>query len=658
MSVTSHSSPIDGFAGFPLSSWALAIRIWIAMMAALLIAFWLQLENASSAAVCVGILSLPTRGQTYEKAIYRLIATAIGVIVAIVLTSLFSNVRDLFIVCFAGWLAVCVYAASLLDGNRAYCAALSGYIVALIALNNIDTPQNVFLSGMNRGAAQVVGIFALTMLDDLLAPNLLPGLLVRLENARQDVRKFARDRLAGRDFDPSELTALLKKITAIRPDINALPIESLTGGTRVAAARRAITAMLREAAAARAAGVIFAELGKAGDAQASALSAVLDDPHGPQARSYEAQIDDALDASRVAGPDFLALSTARIVLDQSRLTTEALSEMKSGDGSRDGPSLPLFRLREVALRAALRIFFLIIFTSVLLIAMGWPMTSVALMFLAVLGGLSSTMPRPLPFAKSAIIMLPLASVLAGITLFLVLDGADAFPLLAIGMAPGIIGGGLLLGSGNPKLAPIGFLIVVFLPALLAPSNPQDYNPQTFIITCSLAFLGAVFLFIGQLTIMPTTDGMRRKWILRSIAHDFRAALHGPPPRMSVEEMTYRSADRIGQLGDLEVPEIDDRSSDLRHSLRHEELVTAAWRLRAALSNAHVPRDIDAEGRAALASLQPVELRRTANRLLAETDPTNRDASEARRWAAARLAWMAGLIDHDRQDIADFESAIQ
>jgi len=55
-------------AGFPLSTWAFALRIWAAMMVALYAAFWLQLESASSAAVTVGILALPTRGQTYQKA--------------------------------------------------------------------------------------------------------------------------------------------------------------------------------------------------------------------------------------------------------------------------------------------------------------------------------------------------------------------------------------------------------------------------------------------------------------------------------------------------------------------------------------------------------------------------------------------------------------
>ena len=34
-------------AGFPLSTWAFALRIWAAMMVALYAAFWLQLESAS-----------------------------------------------------------------------------------------------------------------------------------------------------------------------------------------------------------------------------------------------------------------------------------------------------------------------------------------------------------------------------------------------------------------------------------------------------------------------------------------------------------------------------------------------------------------------------------------------------------------------------------
>jgi uncharacterized membrane protein YccC len=79
--------------GFPLSSWAFALRIWAAMMVALYAAFWLQLESASSAAVTVGILALQTRGLAYQKAAYRALATIVGVVASIVIAALFAQSR-------------------------------------------------------------------------------------------------------------------------------------------------------------------------------------------------------------------------------------------------------------------------------------------------------------------------------------------------------------------------------------------------------------------------------------------------------------------------------------------------------------------------------------------------------------------------------------
>src|SRR5258707_1003321 len=131
-------------AGFPLSAWLFALRIWAAMMVGLYAAFWLQLESASSAAVTVGILALPTRGQAYHKAAYRILATIVGVVASIVIAGLFAQSRILFVIGFAGWLGLCVYAGGLLDGDRAYSAVLSGYTVALVAESG---------GGAARGAA-------------------------------------------------------------------------------------------------------------------------------------------------------------------------------------------------------------------------------------------------------------------------------------------------------------------------------------------------------------------------------------------------------------------------------------------------------------------------------------------------------------------------
>src|SRR5215813_9484611 len=162
-------------ATIPVSSWTFAIRIWLATILALFVSFWLQLEAPSTAMLTVAILAEPTRGQALEKAGYRFLATIIGVAVSIAIVGLLSQARDLILAAFAAWLGLCVYAAGVLDGYRAYAAVLSGYTVAFIAVQQIDSPQHVFESGMARGAAIAVGILSVTVVNDvLLAPDRHP----------------------------------------------------------------------------------------------------------------------------------------------------------------------------------------------------------------------------------------------------------------------------------------------------------------------------------------------------------------------------------------------------------------------------------------------------------------------------------------------------
>ena len=239
------------FAGFPLSAWGFALRTWAAMMLALYVAFWLQLASASSAAVTVGILALPTRGQAYQKALYRLLMTVVGVVVSIIIAGLFTQSRDLFIIGFAGWLGLCVYACGLLDGNRAYGVVLAGYTVAIVAVAQIDSPQNIFLTGVDRGAAIAVGIVALALVNDVfLAPNVHTILAGKLAAMHQRVRTFALAILRGESADPIQSANLLREITALHPDISALVIESSAGWARGAVGRTAAVALVAEMSAA------------------------------------------------------------------------------------------------------------------------------------------------------------------------------------------------------------------------------------------------------------------------------------------------------------------------------------------------------------------------------------------------------------------------
>ena len=79
MSVTTALAPRH-FAGLPVASWAFGVRVWLAMAVALYAGFWLELESPTSAAITVGILAVPSRGQALEKAGFRLAGTVFGVI--------------------------------------------------------------------------------------------------------------------------------------------------------------------------------------------------------------------------------------------------------------------------------------------------------------------------------------------------------------------------------------------------------------------------------------------------------------------------------------------------------------------------------------------------------------------------------------------------
>ena len=222
-------------AGFPLSAWAFAFRTWAAMVTALYAAFWLQLDSASSAAVTVSILALQTRGQAYQRALYRVLATIIGVIASIVIAGLFAQTRELFTIVFAAWLGLCVYVGGLLEDSRAYGAVLSGYTVALVAVVQIDSPQNIVLAGFNRGAAIVVGVAALALISDVFgAPNLDASLPAKLTTTHRRIIAVALAILGGKSADPIQSANLLREITALRPDISALAVEfgSWIGATR------------------------------------------------------------------------------------------------------------------------------------------------------------------------------------------------------------------------------------------------------------------------------------------------------------------------------------------------------------------------------------------------------------------------------------------
>jgi uncharacterized membrane protein YccC len=631
-------------AGFPLSTWAFALRIWAAMMVALYAAFWLQLESASSAAVTVAILALPTRGQAYQKAAYRVLATIVGVVASIVIAGLSAQSRSLFVISFAAWLGLCVYAGGLLDGNRAYSAVLSGYTVALVAMTQIDSPQNIFSAGINRGAAIVVGIAALALISELFAaPNLHTGLSDKLIAAHRRVRDFALAILRGESADPIQSAHLLREITTLHPDITALVAESSGRGSRGAAARSAAVALVFEVSAT---GALASLPSNTLPSLRRALGEALADAAGEESHGFQLRLQQHAKADDGDLHDALFARHALDLLIENRRAQDAIEDLQAGRYPPRRIHAPIYRSRRAAVRNGLRAFLAVLISAILFSLGGWPFTSQGISLVGVTIALSANTPNPRAFAAGAVIAVPIAVLLAGVTEFLILDGVDQFPLLAIGMTPLVLAAALLLTSPNPRLASIAFLVLVFFVAILAPTNPQAYNPETYLFTSFMAITSVILLFVLLRTVLPTSDALWRRWYLISARAEMHDLLDGGRSRRLDDEALFRDADRIGQLAALQPADDDRRRDDLRQALEIFRRAAAVRRVRTTLTelSARAGGRLVGDAYSALLGCDPLGLRRAAADLASAGAQLDHDGQSATRAASLDLTWVAFLID--------------
>ena len=531
-------------AGAPASAWAFGIRVWAAVVVALAASFWLELEAPSTAALTVAILAVPSRGEALHKAFYRLVATVIGVTAAIAITALFSQARDLLIAAFAAWIGLCVYAATLMDGNRAYAAVLSGYTAALVAIQQIDTPEHVFETGVARGAGIAVGIAAVALVNDVLAaPDTFPRLASRVAALHRRVRDYAGRIVRGDTVDAAMAVELLRDISSLHPDIASIAPESASGSIRSAAARNGAVALVAEVYAARA---LNALLPTAAPALRERIATTLGLSGGSLAVSAPLGRDDASrEAPSVLSPPFVWAS--REFLRRDREVGEGLEALFVGARPRRAWRTPLYRSQRIAAAAGMRAAACVAAPSAFFILAGWPAAEVALSLVVVVIGLGATMPDPKGFTVLAFVGAPIAATLAGALEFLVLDGANEFALLALALAPFMIGSTVLITSQNRLLSGLGRINLIFILAIFAPSNPPAYDPQGFLFTSLFVVVSAALLLATQLLVPIESNKRRLRWILASARRDFGRVLSRRDRRLAPEEAMFRDATRIAQI---------------------------------------------------------------------------------------------------------------
>lgn len=500
------------FAGFPASSWTFALRIWLATLLALYVSFWLELESPSSSALTVAVLALPTRGQGMEKAGYRLLATIIGVIASIAIAGMFSQTGGLLLAVLGIWVGLCAYVAGMLDGNRAYAAALCCITVALIAVQQIDTPLQVFPTGVARGAAIGIGVLAVALVNEVLgAPSYHPVLASRIETMHRRVIDLAQDAERGKTPSAAVAAGLLRDIAAVRPEIASLTTESSIGAARTAAARSALVDL-----------VSTFSLGRMHAALPAAAAPAL----------------------------LIAISRSwlrtEICLKNAQLRS-SLDALREGTRPHRAWRAPHYRSRRIAAETGARAAISFVLIAIVFEQAGWPATEVCLSLAMVIIGLGATSPAPRSFTMVAVMAMPIACVLAGILKYLVFDGVSEFQLLAIGLAPVVIGLALLISLPNPMPSSLGRLVLVFTLAVLAPTNPQSYDPEVFLVTSLFACLSSILVFAAQMLLPPLSGDRRVRLLLGEVRRELSRLDGRRTRRLAPEEAAFRDAARIEQI---------------------------------------------------------------------------------------------------------------
>jgi uncharacterized membrane protein YccC len=636
----------------PLHIWAFAFRIWLAAVVALYVAFWLQLGGASSAAVTVAILARPMRGAALAKAVNRVAATLIGATMSVVIIGLFPGERIGMLGAFVGWICICVFVASYLRGYQAYAAVLSGYTVAIIALVNIDTPQNVFTTMTDRMAAIAIGILCVTLINDVFgSPPVWHGLDRQISDSWRDIRSYARDAFSGNEENPERAGAVLAQVSGLRDQVDIVAHDMADGRHRAAGARSAMLALVEIVQQVR-----LLRLLAYADPLAITIKdqclAALDDHH-TEALAFLTKLRQ-IELSRpdiVVGAVWQIQQAIRFVESKSLLDDGLLSLREGLEPTRD-VRLPHHGEFAVALGNAARIGIALVAGSTFLVFAGWPASSGALTITAILCALSTIMPDPSKVAIGAMVAFVLASVSAGIVRFYVLTESQDFVRLAIAIAPVLIFGCLL--SVRPAIAGLGLIINVIFLVLLAPSNPQDYNPLTFYSECMFVAFALAVVFLASRLVWPASALDKQHAAVRATQETLTASVAGAEYSLPALELglASRIADYVASTAGTRRP----RREVLKGLLSINDLSLAA-----ASAHLHLAQSSDDPAiRSRIGQLQRALWSGNSRRLCAGARSILRrmrvSQAEAREGllAAATDLWSAGLVlAHEKRRIRHF-----
>src|SRR5271163_889379 len=248
-------------------------KTFAASLLALFISFWLALDEPYWAIMTVFIVAQPDSGLVLAKGFYRLLGTAVGLLVTTALVFGLAQYGELFIAALAAWIGVCSFAARGRRGFALYSFQLAGYTAAIVGIPAALNTDGAYTVIVARATEITLGIVCMGVVSRLIFPGeLAPKLIALAGRSFQSVDRFAelaldpassperfaaeREALA-KDFGEVETMRAAVDLCAIAETVAARPgpvlEDSLNSDSSITNAHRAppeTLSALRHAAAA------------------------------------------------------------------------------------------------------------------------------------------------------------------------------------------------------------------------------------------------------------------------------------------------------------------------------------------------------------------------------------------------------------------------
>ncbi len=170
--------------------------------AAAMLAYWIALrfglKNPYWAVGTVYIVAHPLSGATVSKAFYRLLGTALGAVMTVVLVPNLVSSPEILSLALALWTGTCLFVSMLDRSPRSYIFMLAGYTVVLTGFTLVSTPLNSFDTAVSRLEEIGIGILCVGIVSRVVWPQRAGAVLARrVDTWMGNAASLTRDVLAG-----------------------------------------------------------------------------------------------------------------------------------------------------------------------------------------------------------------------------------------------------------------------------------------------------------------------------------------------------------------------------------------------------------------------------------------------------------------------------